>query len=381
MPDLAHGESYQSALWLVDINFKGFDVKKYFNNDYAVAMHPKILARLIATNDIHSVGYGEDEFCQMARDKIKKACGLTDSDVHFVVGGTQANAIVISSILRPYQAVVCADTGHIAVNETGAIEATGHKVITLPNHDGKLLLADFDALMQAYQDNPADCHAPMPAMLYISQSTEMGTVYSLEELAKLYQACQDWQVPLFIDGARLGYASDQDSIKQVARLCDVFYIGGTKCGAAFGEAIVINHPAYKAGFRHMIKRQGGLLAKGRLLGIQFDELFSDNLYFEICQSANSYAQQIAQAWQQKGICPIVASPTNQQFFALPKVWLDALSQKYVLADFGRFLGDAKQYNQASVPSDAHLVRICTSWATQKEDVDEFVADILALSIE
>ncbi len=346
-------------------------MKIYFNNDYTVAMHPKILARLVETNDKHSLGYGDDEYCSAARQKILNACALTDSDVHFVVGGTQANAIVISSILRPYEAVVCADTGHIAVHETGAIEATGHKVITLPNHDGKVMLADFEAFMQAYKDNPTACHSPKPAMLYLSQSTEMGTTYTTNELADLFAACQRWGVPLFIDGARLGYATNQDDIKRLARLCDVFYIGGTKCGAAFGEAIIINNPAYKTGFRHMIKRQGGLLAKGRLLGIQFDELFSDNLYFEICQSANDYALAIAHAFAQKNIAPIVPSRTNQQFFALPKTWLERLSQKYVLADFGKI-----QDSQA--PEDVHFVRICTSWATKKQDVDALIADILAL---
>lgn len=341
-------------------------MKKYFNNDYTCAMHPQILQRLIDTNHEHSVGYGDDDYCQRAREKIRQVCAAPDADVHFVVGGTQANAIVIASILRPYQGVLTAETGHIATHETGAIEATGHKVITLPSADGKVTAKQVNDCLAQYDADPVQCHIPAPAMLYISQPTEMGTVYSFAELEALSTLCKQWQIPFFIDGARLGYAVDSDGIKKIAALCDVFYIGGTKCGAAFGEAIVITNPAYQKDFRHMIKRQGGLLAKGRLLGIQFDALFTNNLYFEAGKNAAKYALAIRQAFEQKGLNAIIDSPTNQQFFMLTPAWLNQLSEKYVLADFGK-QADGK-----------HLVRICTSWATEQANVDALIADIAAL---
>lgn len=360
-------------------------MKKHFNNDYTTGFYPKVLDALIKTNDTTSLGYGDDRFCQQAADLIRHTCHTPTADVHFVVGGTQGNTIVISSILRPYEAVLSADTGHIATSETGAIEATGHKVITLPAIDGKLSAKQIQDALHNYQHDLAACHKPKPAMVYISQPTEFGTIYQADELSDIYQVCQQYAIPLFIDGARLGYGACPDSIKQLAHCCDVFYIGGTKCGAGFGEAIVINNDHYKADFRHMIKRQGGLLAKGRLLGVQFATLFTDNLYFEICQNANHFAQKIAQALSQKGFAPLVQSPTNQQFFALPKRHLDSLSQKYMLADFGQIndlaqLNYFSQFDQTTINADEcpHLVRICTSWATQADDVDELIVDILNL---
>ena len=254
-----------------------------FGCDYLSGCHPAILDALVATNLEQTAGYGLDPYCEAARARIRAAVGSEAADVHFLVGGTQTNATVIASILRPWQGVIAADSGHIAVHETGAIEAGGHKVLTLPAADGKLDAAQLRDFMERYWlASGVKEHIVQPGMVYLSQPTELGTVYSKAELAALAQTCRHYRLPLFVDGARLGYALAPEvsdlTLPDLAALCDVFYIGGTKCGALFGEAVVIMNDAYKANFRAMMKQGGGLLAKGRLLGIQFDALFRDGLY-------------------------------------------------------------------------------------------------------
>ncbi len=340
-----------------------------FDCDYTEGAHPNIINALAATNFEQTCGYGEDEHCERAREYIKKAIGSESADVHFLVGGTQANATVIASILRPYQGVLCAESGHINCHETGAVEATGHKVLGLPAVDGKISAAQVRSYVAAHWRDGAHEHIVQPGMVYISQPTEYGTLYTKEELRDMYEACRELSLPLFIDGARLGYALAADkelSLSELAAMCDVFYIGGTKVGCLFGEAVCIMNEALKRDFRYMIKRMGGMLAKGRLLGIQFEEMFRDGLYFRVAEKAVEQALRIKAALRQKGIPLFMDSATNQQFPVLTKAQQAALGEKYALGFWDTTGGD----------TDA--IRICTSWATTEENVNALIADIMAL---
>ena len=338
-----------------------------FQCDYNEGAHPLIMQRLVETNMHQTVGYGEDDFCAEARRLICQACNRDDVDVHFMVGGTQTNATVIAHTLRPYQGVISAVTGHINVHETGAIEATGHKVLAIDSADGKLTAAQIEQAVQAHLHEDGPEHMVQPGMVYISFPTEVGTIYTLGELRDISTVCRRHGLPLFVDGARLGYGlcSPQSDVTlpQLAQLADVFYIGGTKVGALFGEAVVIANQALKRDFRYSIKRHGGMLAKGRLLGIQFATLFADGLYMQISRHAIAQAMRIRQALQAQGIPFLIDSPTNQQFPILSNEQLDRLSTKYLFSIWQKV-------------DDHHTaVRICTSWATKPENVDQLLKDI------
>lgn len=344
----------------------------YFNCDYTEGCHPRILEAMSQTNLEQTVGYGEDPHCERARELIRSACSAPEADVHFLVGGTQANFTVIRAALRPHQGVVSPVTGHINVHETGAVEATGHKVLPVPcGPEGKLSASQVEALCREhYAETTPYGHTVQPKMVYISHPTENGALYTKAELEELHRVCQEYGLFLFCDGARMGYgltAQGTDvTLSDLARLCSVFYLGGTKCGALFGEAVVITDPALKPDFRYAIKQNGGMLAKGRLLGIQFEELFSDGLYFEICRKANEQARRIAAACREAGFPEYVPSPTNQQFFIFPDEVLGKLQEKYCFSFWEK-------------TDEAHTaVRVCTSWATREESVDALIADLRAL---
>ena len=326
---------------------------------------------LLATNMEQTQGYGVDEHCEHARELIREKCGKSDADVNFLVGGTQTNVTVIASILKPYQGVVCADSGHINVHETGAVEAAGHKVLALSSTDGKISAAQIEEIYISHMQDGSREHMVQPGLVYISQPTEIGTLYTKEELTAISDVCRQSDIPLFLDGARLGYglaAQGNDvTLEDIAELCDVFYIGGTKVGALFGEAVVITKENLKKDFRYNIKQRGGMLAKGRLLGIQFEELFRDDLYMEISSHADRLAMKIKKAFQQKGIPFAVDSNTNQQFPVLNKNQADKLAEKYTF--------DKNDHELENGPSK---VRFCTSWATKEENVDALVQDIMEL---
>lgn len=338
-----------------------------FNNDYSRGAHPSILAAFTDTNNENYGGYGIDPWCDKAAAEILKYLD-TPADVHFLVGGTQTNVTVIASVLRPYQSVISAESGHINVHETGAVENSGHKIITLPTNDGKITASQIIETAKLYNDSDIREHIVQPKLVYISHPTEYGTVYSKSELESISAACHEYGLYLFVDGARLGYgiAASDITLADLARLCDVFYIGGTKCGAMFGEAVVITNNVLKPDFRSYIKQNGGMLAKGWLLGVQFYTLFKDGLYFDITKSAVEQAQRIKNAFMSIGVQPFVDSPTNQQFVVLKNSDMDKLSQKYVFEFDGKI-------------DDIHSrVRFCTSWSTTDEEVDELVSDILKL---
>ena len=335
-----------------------------FQCDYSEGGHQRILDRLMETNLEQTVGYGEDPYCTMARNTIKTVLGREDVDVHFLVGGTQANATVISSVLRPHQGVLCADTGHINVHETGAIEHSGHKVLAIPAVNGLLRAEDITEAMQAHLEEDGPEHTVQPGMVYISFSSETGTVYSMKQLSDISEACKKYGLPLFIDGARMGYGLSSEgcdvTIRDIADLADVFYIGGTKQGALFGEAVVIVNDALKKDFRYFIKQNGGMLAKGRLLGIQFQALFEDGLYFQLADHAVSLALRIRDTFASKGYDFLVASPSNQQFPILPNDVLERLSKDFRFSVWKKI-------------DEGHTaVRFCTSWATKEEAVDALI---------
>lgn len=333
----------------------------YFNSDYLEGAHPSIMKRLAETNMAQSVGYSEDEYCAAAREKIKAACEAPDADVHFLVGGTQTNTTVIASILRPYQGVIAPTSGHINCHETGAIESTGHKVLALPTDNGKITAQQIEEYYLWHHTSPDFEHIVMPGMVYISYPTEGGTIYSKAELTAIYETCQRCGLPLYIDGARMGYGLMSDecdlTLPELARLCDVFYIGGTKVGALFGEAVVVMNPALKKDFRFFMKQRGGMLAKGRLLGIQFDTLFTDDLYLKISRHAIDMAHQIREIFVSAGYPLLFDSPTNQQYPIMPDS---------ELAEIGKNFG----YEYWERVDETHSgVRFCASWATTQENVD------------
>lgn len=338
-----------------------------FQCDYNEGAHPLIMERLMSTNMEQTVGYGEDLYCEEARQLIKQACKCSSADVHFLVGGTQANTTVISHLLRPYQGVLAAVSGHINVHETGAIESTGHKVLALPTADGKITANQIEEAMQAHMQEDGPEHMVQPGMVYLSFPTEIGTIYSHNELRSIREVCNKYSLPLFVDGARLGYglcSPECDiTLPELTQLVDVFYIGGTKVGALFGEAVVIVNEALKKNFRYSIKQHGGMLAKGRLLGLQFTTLFTDNLYFAISQQAIDEAMRIKSALQTKGIAFLIDSPTNQQFPIFNKKQLAALSNDFLFSAWQQ------------IDEEHTAVRICTSWATKRENVDKLIAAI------
>lgn len=336
-----------------------------FQCDYNEGAHPRILERMLQTNFEQTVGYGEDHYCASAAELIRKACGREDADIHFLVGGTQANATVISSVLRPHQGVICVSTGHINVHETGAIEHSGHKVLALEGQNGLLPASAVRGAMEEHLAEDGPEHTVQPGMVYISFSSEVGTVYSLRQLEDLSAVCREYGLPLFIDGARMGYGLASEgcdvTLNDIARLADVFYIGGTKQGALFGEAVVIVNPALKKDFRYFIKQNGGMLAKGRLLGIQFLTLFEDGLYFELSQHAVAQAMRIRDAFVSKGYDFLVDSPSNQQFPILPNDVMELLSKDFKFSVWKR------------IDAGHTAVRFCTSWATRTEAVDALLA--------
>ena len=354
----------------VEIKIQWSEIMVRFECDYAEGAHQKVLELMMQTNLEQTPGYGVDEYCERARAVIKQICDCSTAEVHFLVGGTQANKTVIDSILRPHQGVICAETGHINVHETGAIEATGHKVLTLPSTNGKIAAKQIEDMYEAHWNDSSYEHMVQPAMVYISNPTENGTLYSKEELTQISIVCHRLELPLFLDGARLGYglmARDYDvTMEDIANLCDVFYIGGTKVGALFGEAIVIVQDSLKKDFRYLIKQNGGMLAKGRLLGIQFLALLEDGLYFEISKKADELAIQIKEAFAKKGISFLYDSITNQQFPILTDAQITKLKEKYAFSFWSR------------VDENHSAVRFCTSWATKQEDVEKLIADIINL---
>ena len=331
-----------------------------FNNDYSEGCHERILLRLQQTNMEQTPGYGEDDYCAAAAEKIRKLCGNENLAVHFLVGGTQTNLTVIDAALRPHQGVVSADSGHIHVHETGAVEATGHKVLAVPSADGKITAWQVEQVVLEQRDSGAAEHMVQPKMVYISHPTELGTLYSLAELEALSAVCKQYGLYLFLDGARLGYgltaAGADVTMADLARLCDVFYIGGTKMGALFGEAVVISNPAIGEDFRYLIKQHGGMLAKGRLLGLQFDALFADELYFDLGRHANAMAEQIRQVLAELNIPVLVENPSNQIFPILPDTVLTKLSENFTFSE------------QVRIDKTHRAVRFCTSWATTQENV-------------
>lgn len=332
----------------------------YFNCDYNEGAHEKIMAKLMETNMEQTPGYGMDAHCEKARELIKKECECENANVHFLVGGTQTNTTVIAAALRPYQGVIAADTGHINVHETGAIEATGHKVLALDSTDGKISAKQVEKCYKGHIADGAAEHTVAPKMVYISQPTELGTLYTLDELTAISKVCRENGLYLFVDGARLGYglaATGNDvMIKDLARLCDVFYIGGTKQGLLFGEAVVITNTSLNADFRYMIKQRGGMLAKGRLLGVQFEVAFEDGLYMDMAQNAIALANQIRNTLDKHNVEYLVKNNTNQIFAILSDEILDKLSSEF------------RYEYQMRIDEKKSAVRFCTSWATRPESV-------------
>ncbi len=331
-----------------------------FKNDYSEGAHPRILEAMLHSNLTQNEGYGLDVHSLHAAELIKGAVGREDVDIHFLVGGTQTNLLAISSCLRPFQAAVCALTGHINVHETGAIEGTGHKVLALPAADGKLTPALVEACLLAHEDE----HMVQPKLVYVSDSTEIGTIYSKAELAALSAFCRGHGLFLYLDGARLGSAltcAENDLLlSDIAGLVDMFYIGGTKNGALFGEALVIVNPALKEDFRFMIKNRGAMLAKGFVAGIQFEELFSDGLFFSLAKHANEMAAILKEGVQEAGFSFRSDSPTNQLFPILPDALVESLEQ------------DFSFYRQEKSDAGHTVIRLVTSWATPKEAVLSFL---------
>lgn len=334
----------------------------HFECDYTQGAHPKILQRLVDTNMVSTSGYGVDEFCKSAAEKIKASFDCPDAQVYFLVGGTQTNATVIDSILKGWQGVVSADTGHVNVHEAGAIEFTGHKVLTIPAKEGKISADTLKSYMENFYDDPTWPHMVEPGMVYISYPTEYGTIYTQSELDGINAVCKEYKIPLYIDGARLGYglmAEGNDVTPQsLAASCDVFYVGGTKVGALFGEAVVITNPDFGAHFVTVMKQHGALLAKGRLLGVQFDTMFTDDLYFKISENAIKMASKLKRILAEKGYETYIDSPTNQLFVVAEDSKLETV-KKYVTYDiWGK-------------TDDAHtIIRFATSWATTDDDMEE-----------
>lgn len=332
----------------------------HFDSDYMAGAHPEILEALVRTNLEHTAGYGNDPYTAEAKALIRKAVGVEDAQVFFLVGGTQTNATVIDGILARHEGVVAADSGHIAVHESGAIEASGHKVLTLPHHEGKLRAEEVERYIEDFYADETYPHMVAPGMVYISQPTEYGTIYSLAELEALGAVCRKHAIPLYIDGARLGYGLKGEgadfTLRDIARIADAFYIGGTKVGALFGEAVVVTNPKLLRNLFPLVKQHGALLAKGRLLGLQFGVLFRDGLYERIGEKAVKHAITIRESFRKAGYEVVIESPTNQQFLRLPNEVIDRLRQDMSF-DYWGSRGEKES-----------IVRFVTSWATTDEDI-------------
>lgn len=337
----------------------------YFENDYSEGAHPKILQRLMDTNMEHLSGYGSDRYTTLAKDKIRKLCNCPEAEIYFLVEGTQTNQTVIDSVLRSFEGVIAAETGHVSVHEAGAIEFTGHKVLTLPQHDGKLCARELEAYMETFLGDDSHEHMVFPGMVYISHPTEYGTLYTKDELKELSQVCRHFKLPLYIDGARLitGLACPENelSLPDIADLCDVFYIGGTKAGTLCGEAVVFTKNNTPAHFLTQIKQHGALLAKGRLCGVQFDALFTDELYKETGRNAIETAALLREGLRKKGYTFYNSSPTNQLFLVMENSRLEELKNHVV-------------YSFWEKADDTHtVIRFATSWATAREDVEKLLS--------
>ncbi len=335
-----------------------------FESDYTEGAHPLILDALVRTNFEQLSGYGQDKYCNSAKEKIKKACGLEDAEVFLIAGGTQTNQIVVDTMLQSYEGAVSTTTGHIEGHEAGAVEFTGHKVLTVPHHLGKMDAGDLKNLLETFYADDNHDHMVFPGMVYISHPSEYGTLYTLEELTAISDICRKYEIPLFLDGARLGYglmSSGTDvTLKDIARLCDVFYIGGTKVGALCGEAVVFTHHNAPKHFFTSIKQHGALLAKGRLLGVQFDTLFTDDLYFKIAKNAIEKADRMRKAFVEKGYQIFIETVTNQIFIVLENEKMQELKKS---VSFGFW----EKYDQNHT-----VVRFASSWATTDEAVDKLI---------
>ncbi len=345
-------------------NTNNTESRLYFASDYMEGAHPVIMQKLMETNLEKTVGYGMDPYTEEAKEKIRKACSAPDAEVFLLVGGTQTNATVIDALLKSYQGVVAAETGHIASHESGAIEFGGHKVLTLPEKDGKISAAQIKKLVKDFYDDANYDHMVMPGMVYISQPTEYGTLYSKEELTAISNVCRENHLPLYVDGARLAYAlASQENdviLADLAALCDVFYMGGTKCGALFGEAVVIPHKGLIPHFFTIIKQHGALLAKGRIAGIQFSELFTDGLYEQIGKPAIDAAEQIKAALKKFGYELYLDTPTNQIFCIVSNDVMKKIAQD---VEFGFWEKCDETHS---------VIRFATSWATTEEDTQKLI---------
>lgn len=340
-----------------------------FDSDYTEGCHPRVLDALVRTNMEQTPGYGLDGHCERARALIRSACAAPEADVHFLVGGTQTNATVIAAALRPWQGVLSPDTGHINCHETGAIEAGGHKVLTLPHDNGKITAEQLRRAIDALRADGNYEHIVQPGMVYISQPTEYGTLYAKAELEAISAVCRERDLPLMLDGARLAYALAADetlTLADYARCCDVFTVGGTKCGLLFGEAVVITRQSLKPDFRNLIKQRGGMLAKGRLLGVQFETMFEDGLYLECGRRGVDEARRIRGALLARGLDLAFDSPTNQIFVLLTPAQRDQLQRDFAIGCWDTTGGERDAY------------RLCTSWATKPEAVDELLTAIAKL---
>ena len=338
-----------------------------FESDYTTGAHPRVLESLLKTNMEPLPGYGTDIYCERAKEKIREACGCPGAEVEFLVGGTQTNSIIISTMLRDHEGVVAAKTGHVSLHEAGAIEYGGHKVLEIPQEDGKIAAGTLKKYISGFYADENHEHMVFPGMVYISHPTEYGTLYSKAELEAISRVCGEYNIPLFIDGARLGYGIMSPytdvSLRDIARLADVFYIGGTKVGALCGEAVVFtkgNRPAY---FMNSVKKRGALLAKGRLLGVQFDTLFTDDLYFEISRHAMEMTEEMKKVFRDRGYTFFIESPTNQQFIVLENGQMKKLAEKVRFCFW------------ENVDENHTAVRFACSWSTTKEDV-EYLKKIL-----
>lgn len=335
-----------------------------FECDYNCGAHPKVLEKLIETNLVPQSGYGFDDYSQSAKEKIRLACSCLDADIFFLVGGTQSNAVVIDTLLNTYEGVVCADTGHISTHEAGAIEACGHKVLTLPNHRGKICPKELLTLLKSFYADENYEHMVSPGMVYISHPTEYGTLYTKQELAEISSVCREYHIPLYLDGARLAYGlmSNQTNVtlSDIAEYCDVFYIGGTKCGTLCGEAVVFTKNNMPKRFLTIVKNHGALLAKGRLTGVQFDTLFTDGLYFQIGRHAVNLAEMLKSGLISKGYQLFIDSPTNQQFVVLENNMMEKLKKDVSFSYWEKY------------DENRTVVRFATSWATTKDDVENLL---------
>lgn len=341
-----------------------------WNNDYNQTAHPAILDALAACAGQSYGGYGLDEWCDKATAMIRAQTGRVDAAVHFLTGGTQANLTVIAAALRPYQSVICADSGHVHAHETGAIENTGHKLHVLPGQDGKLTADQIEAEVKACRTSTVPEHITQPGLVFLAYPTEYGTLYSKQELRDIRAVCDAYGLYLYVDGARLSYglAAPQSDVtlRDLAALCDAFYLGGTKCGALMGEAVVLLNDAMGDHFRSYMKQHGGLLAKGFLIGLQFAALLEDDRYLSIARRAVDQALRLQKGFRAAGLPLFLDSPTNQQFVVLSEAQMDALARRHVFEYI------------APADADRHCVRFCTSWSTRDEDVDALLTDLRAL---